>query len=193
MYFAKASKGFTLIELLVVIAIIAILSVIGMTQLGRAREKARDSQRRIDLSQVQHQLTSYFDDHNGRYPLTTDFSGDPVVPDQSRTTAANPTGIFSSGGALVPDYLKNEVIDPLRGFDGHEYFYTANCDTSDCSVATTTGAKDYVLYTVLEVGNFIYALGPSGRIADVSNQFTNIPTCPGATSGDATLACAPPS
>lgn len=184
-------KGFTLIELLVVIAIIAILSTIGMTQLASARERARDSQRRLDLSQFQHTLTSYYDDFGGLYPLVNgDRSLATVVPDHSKTQSNAATGIFSHGGAFIPSYFQQEVFDPLTGRDGHEYFYSANCDTIDC--ASATGAKDYVLFTRLEVSGVIYAMNPSGRISDVTDALTTPPTCPGAGSGDAMVACTPP-
>lgn len=189
-----SSKGFTLIELLVVIAIISILSVIGMTQLARAREKARDSQRRLDLSQIQHTLTSFYDDFNQRYPLVEDTTQATIIPDHSKrdTSLPNPdaTGIFKTGGPFIPAYMQQEVQDPLKGMSGHEYFYTANCDTPDC--VSATGATDYVLYTRLEVGGFVYAMNPTGKIADVADQFTNLPTCKGAASAAAIDPCTLP-
>lgn len=187
-----ARKGFTLIELLVVIAIISILSVIGLTAMASAREKARDAQRRIDLSQIQHQLVQYYDDHQGKYPLVVDTVGGTVVADHSQILNILPTGIFLRGKALIPNYLQQEVVDPLQGQNSHGYYYVANCDTTDCDPAGTTGASDYVLYSVLEVGNYVYALNPGGRVADTANEFTHFPMCPGSTSADATAKCTLP-
>jgi prepilin-type N-terminal cleavage/methylation domain-containing protein len=188
----STKKGFTLIELLVVIAIIAILSVIGLTQLASAREKARDSARRLDLSQFQHNLTSYYDDHDQTYPIVADPSPATVVPDSSATSTTPATGLFVPGGAMIPGYIKNEVMDPLEGLDDHGYHYVANCrDTMNC--AESAGASDYVLYAKLEVGDYYYALGPSGRISDVSDQKTNPPKCPGMALPSSLNACTPPS
>lgn len=180
-------KGFTLIELLVVIAIIAILSVIGLTALSSAREKARDSARRLDMSQFQHNLVSYYDDHDQVFPLVSgDVTGATVVPDHSQTETDAPTGVFAIGGAIIPDYIANPVIDPFEGRGGHEYFYISNATFVD-------GATDYVIYTKMEIGNYYYALGPSGRISDVPDRYETPPSCPGLASADPTTQCTPPS
>jgi len=110
----QTKKGFTLIELLVVIAIIAILSVIGMTQLARAREKARDSERRIDMSQIQHAFISYYDDHNQHYPLVADVTQDPIIPDHSLTPTEAASGIFATGACLFLHTLIMNLLIPKK-------------------------------------------------------------------------------
>ena len=52
-------RGFTLIELLVVVAIIGALSSIMLPNFMAARERARDSQRKSDLKQLQKSLELY--------------------------------------------------------------------------------------------------------------------------------------
>lgn len=179
-------RGFTLIELLVVIAVIAILSVIGIIQLNTARESARDSDRRHDLSLVHNALMFYNDDNDSQLPLIEDFAG-AFSPDHSESgTLGAATGIYSNGGPLIPFYFENEVTDPYSLQGGFEYFYLANCNTTDCTGATY--ATDFVLYTILERGGYYYAITKKGRIADVEDQFTTAPTCPH-NSGD----CTPPS
>jgi len=51
--------GFTLIELLVVISIIGILTTIVMVNVAGVRERARDAQRKSDISQIQKALEMY--------------------------------------------------------------------------------------------------------------------------------------
>lgn len=66
----KFFKGFTLIELLIVIAIIGILSALIVPNFMAARERARDSRRKSDLSQVQKALELYHQDNNSSFPDT---------------------------------------------------------------------------------------------------------------------------
>ena len=62
-------NGFTMIELLVVIVILGILSVIGLSSLGSAQVKARDSRRKTDLRTIGDSLELYYNDF-GRYPAS---------------------------------------------------------------------------------------------------------------------------
>lgn len=104
----QTKKGFTLIELLVVIAIIGILSAIGLVSLNGAREKARDAQRKSDLSQIKTALVLYYDDNNSTYPAVA---------------VANTAQSIESGAvhdALVTEYLSRMPTSPTATA---EYFY----------------------------------------------------------------------
>jgi len=65
-------KAFTLIELLVVIAIIGMLSALLLPNYMGARERARDSQRKSDLKQMQKALEMYRQDFS-YYPADNTF------------------------------------------------------------------------------------------------------------------------
>ena len=56
----NAPKAFTLIELLVVIAIIGLLSSVVLASLSGARESARDTRRKADLSQLRTAFNLYY-------------------------------------------------------------------------------------------------------------------------------------
>ncbi|PIU36636.1 prepilin-type cleavage/methylation domain-containing protein, partial [Candidatus Roizmanbacteria bacterium CG07_land_8_20_14_0_80_34_15] len=56
--------GFTLIELLVVIAIIGSLSALFLPNFMAARERARDTQRKSDLRQIQKALEMHKQDQS---------------------------------------------------------------------------------------------------------------------------------
>lgn len=61
-------NGFTLIELLVSMGIIAVLTGMAVFNFNQARMRARDVQRKNDLSQMQKALELYKNDNGGIYP-----------------------------------------------------------------------------------------------------------------------------
>jgi type II secretion system protein G len=61
------NKGFTLIELLVVIAIVGVLATIIMANFSGVRTRARDAERKADLSQLQAAFELHRADR-GTYP-----------------------------------------------------------------------------------------------------------------------------
>jgi len=67
-------KGFTLIELLVVISIIGFLSTLAVVSLKNAREKARDTRRKADLTQISKALQFYYDNRS-TYQVANSGSG----------------------------------------------------------------------------------------------------------------------
>lgn len=67
-------NGFTLIELLVVIGIIAVMVGLSTANFLNARQRARDSRRKAELSQMRNALRLYYNDYNN-YPAD---SGGPV-------------------------------------------------------------------------------------------------------------------
>ena len=100
-------KGFTLIELLVVIAIIGMLSALVVPNFMGARERARDSQRKSDLKQIQKALEMYRQDQT-LYPTAT--SG------RFGTCGSS----FSSGSTI---YMNKIPCDPLAPTP---YYYSPN-------------------------------------------------------------------
>lgn len=87
-------KGFTLIELLVVIAIIGTLSALLLPNFMGARERARDTQRKSDVKQIQKALELYKLDQNPpAYPTgPLPNPGDPWTNGSSNTYFAKLPG-----------------------------------------------------------------------------------------------------
>ena len=114
------SRGFTLIELLIVIAIIGVLSALLMANFIGVRQRARDSQRKADLRQIQSALELYRSDLSS-YPNT-------VTSGQALT----------SGGTT---YMQKVPTDPLNSGQSI-YSYRIN-GAGGCTAA-------YCLYACLE-------------------------------------------
>lgn len=97
----KQQSGFTLIELLVTMGIIAVLTGMAIFNFNQSRMRARDVQRKNDLSQLKNALELYKIDYS-------------VFPDTLGTNQDTLTG----GG-----YSKVEFVDP-KGSDWYDYVYT---------------------------------------------------------------------
>lgn len=113
--------GFTLIELLVVVAIIGILSALLMSNFVGVRQRARDSQRKSDLRQIQSALELYRAD-NGTYPTTGGF------PSCGSTLAAS--------GAT---YMEKVPCDPSTTTS---YTYSSSSGTTYTLIACLENAND---------------------------------------------------
>ena len=70
----RQQSGFTLIELIVVVAIIATIASVVIASVGTAKAKARDTQRRTNLSQIQVALELYRNEH-GSFQVVGSGSG----------------------------------------------------------------------------------------------------------------------
>jgi len=99
----KNKKGFTLVELLVVIIVISILSgvVLSVVNVTGMRARARDSQRKSDLSKIASALELYYTDNR-------------TYPPSSATGAWINAGISTSAlaTALVPNFIDVVPNDP---------------------------------------------------------------------------------
>lgn len=98
-------KTFTMIELLVVIAVIGILAGLAFPNFMAARERARDSQRKSDLKQIQKALEMYRQDQS--------------IP-------SYPSSLPQAGAEFIYNnvsYMKKIPGDPLPG---RQYFYSVN-------------------------------------------------------------------
>jgi type II secretion system protein G len=115
-------KGFTLLELLVVIVIIGILALLVIPNLASGPAKARDAQRKTDLSTLQKAIETYGIEH-GSYPDTGgNWYG--VSPN------GGSKGVTGAGGYipnLAPTYIKTLPLDPKQDYTGWSgYLYRSD-------------------------------------------------------------------
>jgi len=136
----KMKKGFTLIELLVVMAIIAVLTLIALVSFRNVQIKARDGQRKNDLSQLQRSLELHLNDYRV-YPSS---SGGSIVVDgvtlNWKTRSAAGSMFVDSEGTV---YMKELVGDPRNtpnycySSDGASFQICANLEnTNDPKIGT---------------------------------------------------------
>ena len=136
-------QGFTLIELLVVVLVIGALSgvLLGVINSSGVRAKARDAQRKADITKIQTALELYFAD-NRTYPVSNNGGG----PDTFEQVDPGATNVII--GALQPNY-----IDPVPPDPSAE---TGNEDTP-CDDATLnrynyrSDGSYYWLTTIMEI------------------------------------------
>ena len=105
--------GFTLIELLVVVAIVGILSSVVLMSLNTAREKARDTQRVVNVNQITNAVALYQNDNEG------------IPPGEDGVEYVNGNPEWIPG--LVPKYMSSVPSDPIDvGEHKFHYSHTGN-------------------------------------------------------------------
>lgn len=114
----KKQGGFTLVELLIVISIIGVLSALLMANFIGVRQRARDSQRKSDLRQIQSALELYkSDSSSSTYPS--------AVP--NATCSNSRVLIADSADCNSTIYMKRVPLDPMG--TSYYYSYSASTDT----------------------------------------------------------------
>ncbi|KKU03930.1 MAG: General secretion pathway protein G [Parcubacteria group bacterium GW2011_GWA1_47_8] len=127
--------GFTLIELLIVVAIVGILSSVVVMNLSTAREKARDTQRVANVSQIANAIAIY----------QIDSGGVPPGEDGVEYVNGNPEWI----PGLVPKYMSSVPSDPID-VDEHKFHYSRQ-------------GNDYEVISFLEQSGNDAACGDGGN------------------------------
>jgi prepilin-type N-terminal cleavage/methylation domain-containing protein len=133
---SKYNKGFTLIELLVVIAIIGIISTATVTNLNRAKAKARDARRLSDITQITKALEVYYYTE-GAYPNINCHNAASPAECNSINPGTTDRNWISDLGIDLP-------IDPIN-ISAESYFYTFIRDMNE---STDYENYYYLLYNL---------------------------------------------
>ena len=110
-------KGFTLLEILLVVGIIAVLAGIVIIAINPGRQLAtvRNTQRKLDLREINSALQQYYIDHNSYPPGSLPYGLLEICDTGSLSTSSVPAGFcgyFVNLSALVPTYLTAIPKDP---------------------------------------------------------------------------------
>lgn len=164
--FSKNSKkAFTLIEILIVIAIIGILATIISISLFGARDKARDSKRKTEVSQIGRVLTMgcYMPDAGaGEYDL---------VPLAEEILTKHPD---------YRKYLSEIPRDPKTGTETEsKYIYIVNTEGKCAIYANLENSKESVTLIITSptpgggTGAFEWPESPAWNGTDLYFQYSN--------------------
>lgn len=108
------SEGFTAIELLVFILVLAIVAVVGISNIRSLRAQNRDTARKTDINAVYYQLESLYEKNN-YYPEKLD-----------TTTLAG----------IDPESLKDSEDQPFNSTTGAYTYKPSGCSDTKCKSYT---------------------------------------------------------
>lgn len=133
-------KGFTLIEILVVLSILALLAVLVLVSLKKVRDRAKNTEHKENILQLNRAIRMYAEDNLGLFPNTHNAGGaflsnDPRYPLYPGFGA----GLFYSPNwipGLAPQYISSlpKFKDDGRGISTS----LASPTFTDCSTQSTT-------------------------------------------------------
>jgi general secretion pathway protein G len=142
-------RGFTIVELLIVIVVIAILAAITIVAYNGVQVRARDSQRRSDVTAIKKALELYYID-NGKFPSgngsTSINSGWSTTADASWANLA--TALRPYLATLPTDPTSTPNISVINSSTtGMDYAYFADYGGSYCGAGVS---QTYLLAYRLE-------------------------------------------
>jgi type II secretion system protein G len=145
----QSARGFTIVELSIVIVVIAILASITIVAYNGIQMRARDSQRRSDVTAITKALELYYID-NGKFP---NGSGSTTINAGWSTTA---DASWANLATALKPYLATLPTDPIStpgssvinsATSGTNYAYFADYGGSYCG---NTASQTYIFVYRLE-------------------------------------------
>lgn len=133
----KLAQGFTLIEMLVVISIIGILAVLISANLNSARSRARDTERKSDIKNIETALRLYYNDY-GSYPKGGASSNYLIDGCGASGVASCSWGSEWNVGNVV--YMQTLPADPLSPNQVYRYQQGATSDNFTLQACMENGS-----------------------------------------------------
>lgn len=152
-------QGFSLIELLIVIAIVGVVSALLMANFVGIRQKARDSDRKSNVRQMQSALELYFADQN-IYPIQDNTYGSNAW--LNSTACLTSSSLTDVGNTAT--YMQLIPCDPggVASWNNGNYYYFSDDGASYDLVACLENPNDsdkVALFPGLPAGNVDCASG----------------------------------
>lgn len=169
--FPRQNSAFTLIELLIVMAVLGVLAAIVIVTFPAGTLRARDAQRKSDLSQYRTELEKYANRNQGFYPRRSGVGGNTM------TTLCGDLGVAS-------DECVNDTKDNKNACDTNKcrYYYR----TESCLTPGDPCAQRYVLFAALEdprTDGYYWGVCSNGKTgeftsANLPSDLDNLAACP---------------
>lgn len=137
--YKRSQYAFTLLELLVVVTILGILATVGFGQYQTSQMKARDGQRKSDLSNIARALEMYYNDYS-QYPKDNG-SGNMVIGEGGSAISLNWGAGFETSDTIYMKVLPRDPRATSEGSSDWDYCYMSS------------GGDDFKLYAKLENEN----------------------------------------
>lgn len=140
-------KGFTLIELLIVIAIIAIIISFAVPNFLGARQRANDTRKKAEMTQLKSALRLYYNDYN-KYPADNAPGPQYTVikgcGDEGVSACSSTGGEFSAGGTIYMRKLPYYTTGTMSYYQidsGDNFCLKANLENQSDSDIASSQAK----------------------------------------------------
>jgi len=117
-------KGFTLVEIMIVVAIIALLAVIAIPNLLRARLSANDALAKSTVRAISTAAEGYASDNSGSYPpdFATMFNANPKYVNVDYTAGAISGYGYTTGSSYAADGYTVVATPTTCGTTGTKIF-----------------------------------------------------------------------
>ena len=160
----KKNSGFTLVELLIVITIMSILTVITVGQFQNARKKARDVQRKGDISAMAKALEMYYADF-GTFPA--DINGE-TDSDSWGSSLTDGSGYVYMKTLPVENYLRDVPYCYSVTVDGKKFGVFSALENEEDSDYNKMSANKTINYSCQGNRDYNFAiLSPNAILSDL--------------------------